>query len=107
MKRTDRGLPPIFDLFAYMFEDVRRDLAGNGILSCVVSRADESDLDPDDWDRLSTLPATRVDRSIMERRRLQTEARRWLDTADFVNTAEWCGADPVLLRESLLDACTN
>ena len=107
MKRTDLGLPPIFDLMAYMFDDVRRDLAGNGIPSCVVSKADERDLDVDDWDRLLSLPATRSDRTIMEQQRLQLEARRWLDTDDFVNTAEWCGANPTLLRESLLDACPN
>ncbi len=104
MKRVDHGLPPLYDLLAYMMEDVRRDLSGKGIASCVVSKIDEPDLDSDDRDRLGTLPKSRFERTIMEQQRLKAEAASWVSSDDFTEIAVWLGADPGTLRESLLNA---
>ncbi len=85
MPRIETRVPE-YNLLGALWKTVRDDIMGNG---CV---------DPVAYLRRQVTK----DRLI-----LKEDARKFIDTSDFVNWAQLSGADPAALREDLLDAYLN
>ncbi len=87
MPRLETKIPE-YNLLALFWKSVRDDIEGHG---CI--------------DPVAYLSSRR--RVVEERRILQQEARKFLDTPGFILWAEVSGADPDALREDLLNAYLN
>lgn len=85
MPRLETRVPE-YNLLGALWKTIRDDITGNGCVD----------------------PIAYLRRQVTENRLiLKEDARKFIDTSDFVNWAQLSGADPTALREDLLDAYLN